>query len=449
MQKPLALITTLCLGAVLLVQFQSCTPNEAFKPEAPLSSQVELAPSGTLSYSSLGKSDIRGGIFGLDKEGRLHFWAMDMFQPEKRLTVTLKINGASMGNDVANRSHPFIKELLSGPGDHNYAGRLLIPLDYQTANTRFTAELYVDGSRVIKQSYNPNWQFFELKQTIELTGDVLGTDNSEHIACSGSCSVRSLLGNDNLIGSDQNDSFWANDGNDVLFGHKGDDHLDGGSGDDTIIPGNGLDTIVFKQTTSNKAEFDGVIQNVANSDKITCPTEKPTHCIDSYSQRILIFPSKSALTLKGVHREESNISDCINTCTGLTGLYPGMVIVTDGSSVDKNRAPDHIKGTNSDEVFLPQSGRNTLIEGGGGNDVYVLQNTHGHHVVLDTSGSNSIRCLNMRVAQENMEDGVRLSWNGGSLNIPHHSEVRFRRSDGSLNADCQFIDQSELGQGVM
>ncbi len=170
-----------------------------------------------------------------------------------------------------------------------------------------------------------------------------------------------VIGFENVIGSDQDDSILgdANNntidggaGDDLIQGRAGDDTLNGGAGDDTIEGGTGNDIIDGGSGNDilDGGEGDDIVRGGTGNDTIT--------------------GGAGADTLMGEAGD-----DIINGGAG-------------NDTIDGGEGNDQLVGGEGDDVFIGSTGNNT-IEGGSGNDTVNYENATGPVTVDLNAGTAS------------------------------------------------------------
>ena len=177
--------------------------------------------------------------------------------------------------------------------------------------------------------------FFEVRDLI--SGAVRGSEFSTiHLGTSGI---------DNFLGGDLNDYLNGGLGDDLLQGGLGDDFIVGGAGDDRIDGGVGVDTVTFEDSTAGVTVR---LNGGATSDGLG-----------------------GTDTLYG-------IENAVGTAFNDTLVGNGADNVLNGGE-----GADYLLGLNGDDVLIGGSGSANTLQGGGGNDRYVVS---ANDTIIEAAG---------------------------------------------------------------
>lgn len=188
--------------------------------------------------------------------------------------------------------------------------------------------------------------------------------------------ISGMKGDDILYGLGKDDTLKGGDGNDLLYGGEGKDKLFGengtngfffkaGDGVDTITMGKGKDILVFDTSLEGTLEF---VQNKKNLEII----------YGDGSDKVIVtnyFGSKNPTVNKIVFADYNNTSidlENIDADINLNNIFVkgenGYIEFSNeyGSKTVKGLI---YHGGNQDNVIFGDSSKNTLIEGGFGNDI--------------------------------------------------------------------------------
>lgn len=86
-----------------------------------LASKNSAEPFLAATLASSGERYSLSGLIERVADGVVHGWASDLFQPDKRLTITIKRNGAVVGSGIANREREDLRAAGIGDGRYGFA----------------------------------------------------------------------------------------------------------------------------------------------------------------------------------------------------------------------------------------------------------------------------------------------------------------------------------------
>ncbi len=279
------------------------------------------------------------------------------------LTGTTAINGTGnalnntlIGNDAAN--------ILNGAAGNDYLdGRLGIDsADYITATSAVAVNLNVT--------------------TVQNT---LGAGSD------------TLIGIENLLGSNFNDTLTGNAAANVLNGGIGNDNLNGGAGSDTLNGGAGIDTMLGG--TGNDTYY------VDNAGDVTTETSTLATEIDTVVSTVsrTLLANLENLTLAGTAAINGTGNLLNNTLVG-------------------NAAANILSGAAGNDVLIGGIGADTMI-GGTGNDIYYVDNlgdvtteTSTLAIEVDTVVSSVTRTLGLNLEKLTLTGTTAINGTGNTLN---------------------------------
>jgi len=217
---------------------------------------------------------------------------------------------------------------------------------------------------------------------------------------------------DNLIGTDSrdyihgghgNDSLLGHSNNDILIGKEGSDYLNGGAGNDLYLfeEGSGSDTLADNQGVNIiqflDARYEEIIINdsaqgisieYSTGDRVLIKDENQA----SLNNFIFIFEDGMALNGTSLH----------NTST--LGKYFHV------------NSAESLEGTIGNDLFHIDS-RDTTINGGLGDDTYVI-NRHAENITIyDTAGYNTL------IIEGDTEDNIKFNIRANDLHITSSTET--------------------------
>jgi len=184
---------------------------------------------------------------------------------------------------------------------------------------------------------------------------------------SGSVTLNGNILNNRLTGNAAANALAGGEGSDTLIGLGGNDTLDGGLGRDRMEGGDGDDEYVVDATTDIVYELDG-----AGTDHVFSSTN---HTLGNYIEN---------LTLTGT-------GDIAGSGNGLNNIIIG----------------------NSGNNLISGGAGNDQMRGGDGDDTYVVDSALD--VIVDTSGTDTVRSSISYTLQDGLENGVLLGIRGADL----------------------------------
>jgi Ca2+-binding RTX toxin-like protein len=200
--------------------------------------------------------------------------------------------------------------------------------------------MYGDGGNDALYGYGGNDRLFGGAGSDQLFGmdgnDALSGDEGDDFLFGGA-------GNDSLRGLDQNDILYGQDGNDNLNGGNNDDILYGGLGDDVVNGGNGDDLLIW-DAGFNRYDGGGDIDTI------------------DYSAALV------------------GITVNLNTNANQT---------TVGAQIERVRNVENIIGGNFDD-FIQANNRVNILTGNNGDDVFIVDGTHGYDDTYNGGAGNDI-----------------------------------------------------------
>ncbi len=357
---------------------------------------------------------IRTGILGVDESGNLLGWAFDEKDLSKSVRLGFRLAGAlDLQEIVCDQNNNYVSELFQTSGS-NSGCRIELTDEQKSEGIKEFEIVDLESKKIIASiSIDPS----DANEVVD-PNLVSGTQDSssgsaifsekENVSMENNGTPGQGTNRDEVLrGTSEADQIFAFGGDDDISGKEGNDTIYPGLGDDNIYPGEGQDQIIIERTADDPKDFDILFQGV-DGDQVLCQNEKASQCIDNSGQRILLFPSGSTLSIQQSFRNQTDISDCIQTsCSTIEELYPGLTAA--------NHQEWHVGGGPENNLIYPKAYRDQILIGRGGNDTYVFQRRGGHHIIRDRAGQNTIICLNFRVKVQTVDDGIRLDWGVGSV----------------------------------
>lgn len=215
-------------------------------------------------------------------------------------------------------------------------------------------------------------------ENLELTGDgaINGTGNS--------------LANI-ITGNDSDNTILGGTGNDTLYGGAGNDEIFGGVGDSVIYGGSGRDTIQIFASADNSNE----IHAGSGNDTLELSRGKGELHGEEGADSIELRFGRDSFLYGGAG------SDDIQTYGGRDNTLFGGIGSDDLLAQDAERA--HLFGGEDNDVLQGLNGSG-ILEGGTGNDTYVLQ---GSFIIIEEADGGTdaveVRILDYTLA-DNIED---------------------------------------------
>ncbi len=222
----------------------------------------------------------------------------------------------------------------------------------------------------------------------------LSSNNQYLLATNNGDTLTSGVGNDMLYGGTGSDSLSGLTGNDVLYGYAGNDFLNGGANDDTMYGGLG--------------------------DDILCVNTVGDVVVENYNEGI----------------------DTVNT----------SISYTLGSNVENMRltGAENLNGTGNtlNNILTGNLGNNTL-SGLGGNDTYVINQTGGRDVIVDSSGTNDILSFGSGILKQD----IALFASGTSLVLDYKNgnqvTIQNQVNGASAIEKIQLSDNSYISNNII
>ncbi len=218
----------------------------------------------------------------------------------------------------------------------------------------------------------------------------------------GDQTVHALGGNDAVAGGDGDDQLYGDDGNDGLDGGNGDDYLDGGAGIDYMSGDGGDDTYIVDNALDRVSEFAEFNRDPGGNDVV-------------YSSISFYIPN--------------NVETLI--LTGTADLNGGSTATTAVT----------ITGNSGNNILHGNTAIDTL-QGGAGNDVYVVFNSQT--VVTENANEGTDKVLSsvdftLSANVENLTiTGTAVKATGNGLNNIIVGDVQNNWIDGGTGADHMF-----------
>jgi Ca2+-binding RTX toxin-like protein len=216
--------------------------------------------------------------------------------------------------------------------------------------------------------------------TVDLSaGTSSGADGSDDLT--GIENVLGGIGNDSILGDSLNNRLDGGAGNDTVIGGQGSDSLDGGTDIDLVdfsaVTGN-----IFKNTTSNNFNFDGVSARVVGFERFL---------LGSGNDQVFLGTATQSATLDG-----GVGNDVIVSGSGDDSLFGG----TGNDVLNGTEGNDTLDGGIGDDV-LSDDGGNDSFFGGVGND----ELTHG-----DFGGAAADATLDGGEGDDTLDGGAGNDW---------------------------------------
>jgi Ca2+-binding RTX toxin-like protein len=178
-------------------------------------------------------------------------------------------------------------------------------------------------------------------------------------------------GNDSVIGGNGDDFLYGEEGNDILNGENGDDALNGGTGNDILNGGSGDDSYYIDSINDS---IQGEISTGGNDSVHTSISLN----LGSYLENIILIGDGN-ITAAGNNLNNRLVGNtAVNILNGLAGddVIYGL---TGNDTLKGGDGNDYLDGDNQPGIidgdglfFLPQPIENDFMEGGSGNDTYVV-----------------------------------------------------------------------------
>src|SRR6185295_18114732 len=231
-----------------------------------------------------------------------------------------------------------------------------------------------------------NIEFLELEG-----GDLNGTGNA--IANQ----IFGTAGANKLAGGAGNDFLSAKDGNDMLFGDAGSDDLSGGAGNDTLQGGVGFDDLLGgagKDLLLGGAGND--ILRTDGDDTAQGGTGDDTYNIDSADAKVI------ELANQGIDRIDASISIDL-TSKAYANIENLILIGFDDTTGIGTAVANVMQGSTGNNLL--DGGRDIdRLEGGLGNDIYLVDNLLDVIVENDKAGIDEVRtAVNLDLAAAGVE----------------------------------------------
>jgi Ca2+-binding RTX toxin-like protein len=202
-----------------------------------------------------------------------------------------------------------------------------------------------------------------------------------------------------LVGSNEADIIYGNGGNDVIRGLGGNDTLVGGTGTTFLFGGLGNDIYVITDAASYASEYlgggiDTLYTSVSMTDPLANGIENLFNAFQGGALTLrgneldnLIVGSQASDTMYGNGGNDTIIGSAINP----SGYHGGE----GNDHLIGGAASDGMAGENGNDVLegrgAPGGGLYDFLDGGAGNDTYVLTNQTGAtFVITDASGIDTI-----------------------------------------------------------
>ena len=205
------------------------------------------------------------------------------------------------------------------------------------------------------------------------TGDINGIGNAQNNSIfgnSGANKLFGLAGNDFIFGEAGNDTLDGGSGNDRLVGDAGDDKLLGGTGDDTLEGGDDADSLLGGAGNDVLEGGDGVdtMAGGTGNDQYNVFFDDGDQVIEAAGQgtdTILTDLANFTLDSKALANVE-NLSfvgggDSVGTGNSLNN----QILGADGN--------DTLNGGLGNDTLDGRGGAANLLQGGKGNDVYIIR----------------------------------------------------------------------------
>jgi Ca2+-binding RTX toxin-like protein len=278
-----------------------------------------------------------------------------------------------------------------------------------------------------------------------------------------------LIGIENLTGSNNNDTLTGNSGANVLNGDAGNDTLDGGSGIDTMTGGDGSDTYyvrdvgdLINETNATTTGGNDTVYSTLSSYTLGANVENGR--LLSTSAANLTGNSLNNVLYAGVGNNVLNGSTGIDTVaytygvTGTTGVSVSLALTTaqatGGSGSDTLIAIENLTGSNNNDTLTGNSAANILsggagidtMTGGDGSDIYYVQDVGDlvseTNATASTGGTDTVySTLSSYTLGTNVENGRILNTGaanltGNSLNNVLYAGVGNNALDGGTGTDA-------------
>ena len=232
-------------------------------------------------------------------------------------------------------------------------------------------------------------------------------------------------GNDTLTGlEDSNNKILAGAGNDKITSLGGADVIYGGAGNDTIT-GTGNDTLVFE---TNHGQDRYIFS--ANKDTLSFADITFNDMTLSKKDNDLIISSngnKDTLTIQNAYNEANkNLDFVIKDSTGTEMDFTELLNINNKNVI--------MTGTNSNDLLVAGKDGTYLMQGGSGNDTYIIDSLSSKITIQDDYGSNEIQIKNS--AKDDFHIIINVDKNGNALS----NELLIGNSSGEINVIANNYD---------
>ncbi len=273
--------------------------------------------------------------------------------------------------------------------------------------------------------------------------------------------------NETINGGAGNDTIFSGDGNDVISGGMGNDVLQGGNGQDTYIYnlGDGDDVIIDLSRDAYNNWFGANTlrfgAGISSSDLII---EKDFS--DNANMVIRFANAAGSITVDDQTRAYWTASWGIDTfefADGTTWDRAAITaaITTSSAVLSGTNAADNLTGTVAAETIRGLAGNDTLtggagtdrLEGGDGNDTYLFNLGDGFDLIVDSSGSDTVRfgtgittssLILSQVKYDGDNDGVFIAIAGTSDRLRIFSQNSSNRIEKFEFADGTIWTEADL-----
>ncbi|WP_290429084.1 calcium-binding protein [Caenimonas aquaedulcis] len=257
----------------------------------------------------------------------------------------------------------------------------------------------------------------------------------------GNDSLRGFGGDDQLAGGEGNDTVQGEAGDDVVAGGDGDDDVQGGDGADIVAGDAGNDIVSGQAGSDTLAGGDGndELQGGEDADVLTGDAGNDT--LFGQAGDDALDGGAGNDTLQGGVGSDTLTGDGSDLLLGEDGN--DVLMATGGAAaMDGGAGNDWLQGGG---IMLGGLGDDTLVgwgpdvQGGAGNDTYVIEQVAGNVWLTDTQGVSDIRITGATAATMTMEPSMPLDFGQ-----PIDTNL-LRLTVGGLTLDTQGLLSGAIG----
>ncbi len=240
--------------------------------------------------------------------------------------------------------------------------------------------------------------------------------------------LRGLGGNDLMYGGSENDIMDGGDGNDTLYGEAGNEMLSGGNGDDILEGGLG-DDIIDGGSGNDTASYSTASSRVTIDLSLSSPQNTLGAGIDTLGNIENLIGSSFNDTLTGNDNQNNVIyggagNDIIDGGFGSDTLYGG-----DGNDIINSGDSDVAVGFNIS---------NNILDGGAGNDTLIAG--LGHDILIGGDGNDILTGSNGLA-------GTTISYSTASTSVTVNLSINGAQNTGGAGIDTivYILQNSDIG----